>query len=173
MAENAITAPPPVNPGESKKSGSKLIIIVIAVVVCLALAGGGYWFKTRRAMASSKKQGAPPAAQKADAAPVAIIPLDSFVVNLADPGHSTFLRIGISLGLDKPLPKGGEGEGDSPLTPEIRDAILSVVTNWTSTELLAPDGKIKLKAQLRHVLQERLPQMGIAEVYFTDFLIQE
>jgi flagellar basal body-associated protein FliL len=33
-------------------------------------------------------------------------------------------------------------------------------------------GKTKLKADLLHALQERIPQLGVEEVYFTEFLIQ-
>ncbi|HET7099954.1 MAG TPA: flagellar basal body-associated FliL family protein, partial [Terriglobia bacterium] len=111
--------------------------------------------------------------KKAGGAPVAVLHLETFVVNLADPDHSSFLRLGVALGLSKPLPKGGESEKDAPYIPNIRDAILNVLGSWQSSALLAPDGKEKLKQQLLHVLQQRAPELGIVDIYFTDFLIQQ
>ncbi|MGH9343009.1 MAG: flagellar basal body-associated FliL family protein, partial [Terriglobia bacterium] len=112
-------------------------------------------------------------ATTADAPPVAVIPLESFIVNLADPDHNAFLRAGITVAVSKPLPKGSETPADSPYVPEIRDTILGVLNAWQSSSLLAPDGKAKLKAQLLAALQKRVPQLGIVDIYFTDFLIQQ
>lgn len=157
-----------------EKKGSKTVILVV-VVVLLLLGGGGYVLMSRRALAnaknSDKAEKAP--APKADAVPAAVIPLESFVVNLADPDHSSFLRIGITVALSKALPKGPENPAESPLVPQIRDTILGVLNAWQSSALLAPDGKTKLKAQLLAALQKRLPDLGISDLYFTDFLIQQ
>lgn len=147
---------------------------MLAVVVCLALGVAGYWFKNHRAMANSKKGEKPSLpAKMLDAPPVAVMRLDSFTVNLADPDHSTFLRVGISLGLNKALPAASDPADGSPFIPEVRDSALSVLTTWQSSQLLAPDGKTMLKKQLLRVLQQRVPQLGIVGVYFTDFLIQQ
>ncbi|MGH9396919.1 MAG: flagellar basal body-associated FliL family protein [Terriglobia bacterium] len=165
--EAAASSPSPA----PKKPGFKIVIVVIAVVLCLA---GGYWFMTHRALASSKRPAKVPAKiKKGDAAPVATLRLDTFVVNLADADHNSFLRVDITLGLDKPMPQASEGAKDSPLTPEIRDAILDALTTWPSSDLLAVGGKTKLKAQLLTVLQKRIPQLGVVDIYFTDFLIQQ
>ena len=39
-------------------------------------------------------------------------------------------------------------------------------------ELLTAKGKTKLKEDLLHALQERIPALEVEEVYFTEFLIQ-
>lgn len=174
MAETTDTANPKPGAPEEKKKGSKIAILGIAVILILVLGGGGYVFMSRRALASSKKTDkAKASVLKTDATPVAVIPLESFVVNLADPDHSTFLRIGITVALSKPMPKGPENPADSPLVPEIRDTILEVLNTWQSSSLLAPDGKAKLKAQLLAALQQRVPELAISDLYFTDFLIQQ
>jgi len=98
--------------------------------------------------------------------------IESFVVNLADPAGSCFLRIGIDLGLGHEPAGEGKEKGTAPATAQIRDTIISVLTRWQSASLLAPEGKTKLKEELLKALQERLPKMGILEVYFTDFLVQ-
>ena len=103
----------------------------------------------------------------------AVLHLEPFVVNLADPEESRFLRIGIDLGLEKPLPvKEGHGESPGIPTASLRDAVLGVLSTWHSDALLAPDGKQKLKQELVHALRARAPELGVKEVYFTDFLVQ-
>jgi flagellar basal body-associated protein FliL len=162
------------HPQRPNKSKVNVGVVAIAVVACLALAVGGYFIMTRRAIASGKKA-ASSAAQKLqpqDASPVALLSLAPFVINLADPDHSSFLRIEITLGLSKELPKQSEDAKDSPFVPEIRDTILSVLNTWQSGDLLANDGKIKLKDQLLSAIQRRIPQLGATQLYFTDFLIQ-
>lgn len=103
----------------------------------------------------------------------AVLHLEGFVVNLADTADNRFLRVGIDLGLENPPPanagKGGEGEVPTART---RDSILAVLTTWHSDDLLAPEGKQKLKDELVRALRERVPELGVREVYFTDFLVQ-
>jgi flagellar FliL protein len=102
-----------------------------------------------------------------------VLHLESFVVNLADPEENHFLRVGIDLGLGTPLPakEGKEGDGVVP-TARVRDCILGVLSTWHSDALLAPDGKEKLKAELLAALRQREPDLGVKEVYLTDFLVQ-
>lgn len=175
MADTPPAGPPSANVAQPKNSKSKLPLVVAALVVLIGLAGGGYFVMTKRAIAGGKKgaHSAAPALKPAAAGPVAMLNLDSFVVNLADPGHNSFLRLGITLGLDKAMPpSGGEGK-DSPFIPQIRDTILSVLTTWQSSQLLATGGKTELKDQLLHALRKRIPNLGVTSVYFTDFLIQQ
>lgn len=103
----------------------------------------------------------------------AVMHLEPFVVNLADAEDNRFLRVGVDLGLESQLSgKGGKGEeGEVPTAP-IRDCILTVLSTWHSDALLAPDGKQKLKDDLVRALRGRVPELGVREVYFTDFLVQ-
>jgi flagellar FliL protein len=102
-----------------------------------------------------------------------ILHLESFVVNLADSEENCFLRVGIDLGLEHPLPtqEGKGGEGAVPIA-RVRDCILTVLSTWHSAALLAPEGKQKLKAELLGALHQRVPELGVREIYFTDFLVQ-
>jgi flagellar FliL protein len=100
-----------------------------------------------------------------------VLHLEPFVVNLADPEENRFLRVGVDLGLDNPV-AGKEGKGSEVPTARIRDCVLAVLSTWQSDALLAPEGKQKLKDELVHALQERAPELGVKEVYFTDFLVQ-
>ena len=94
--------------------------------------------------------------------------LETFVLNLADPGQRSYLRVGIDLGLGREL---GKGENAPPVA-QVRDTILGVLAEAQVDELLTAKGKAKLKEDLLHALQEREPGLEIEEVYFTEFLIQ-
>ena len=98
----------------------------------------------------------------------AVLHLDPFVVNLADSEDNRFLRVGIDLALETgPSPKKG-GSYSAP----VRDCIIFVLSSWRSDTLLAPDGKQKLKDEILHSLQDRIPELRVKEVYFTEFLVQ-
>ena len=120
-----------------------------------------------------KKSKAPTAPPAGKTEVKAVLHLEPFVVNLADSEDNCFLRIGLDLGLTNELSaKEAKGpEGNVPMA-RIRDCILSVVSAWTSDALLAPDGKQKLKDQLVKSLRARVPELGVQEIYFTDFLMQ-
>lgn len=94
--------------------------------------------------------------------------LETFVLNLADPGQRSYLRVGIDLGLGREL---GRGENASPVGA-VRDTVVGVLAQSRVDELLTATGKAKLKADLLQALQERVPGLQVEEVYFTEFLIQ-
>jgi flagellar protein FliL len=93
--------------------------------------------------------------------------LETFVLNLADPGQRSYLRVGIDLGLGREM-----GKGDTPPVAELRDTILSILGECKADDLLTEAGKDKLKADLLRALQARVPDQKVEEVYFTEFLIQ-
>jgi flagellar FliL protein len=96
--------------------------------------------------------------------------LDTFVINLADPEEKAYLRVGIDLGLSGEL-KAKSGQAGPPLA-QARDAILTVLSAYKPDELLTPAGKVKLKSEIVQTLQQRIPELGVREAYFTDFLVQ-
>jgi flagellar FliL protein len=105
------------------------------------------------------------------------MPLESFTVNLADPEEGRFLRATLALGVDGELPTIAKGEGKTVETgavsmATIRDSILTVLAQCTSDQLLTPDGKAKLKADLINSLNRDVPDLRVREVYFTEFLVQ-
>lgn len=105
----------------------------------------------------------------------AVLPLEEFTVNLADPEEGRFLRVTMSLGVDGKLPPPPKTDS-SPSNPvsaaAIRDTILSILTQCKSDELLTADGKAKLKADLLRALDENVPELQAREIYFTEFLVQ-
>jgi len=128
------------------------------IVIALAVAAGVFFW--------SHPQGSTSAAS--GAAAETMLPLETFIVNLDGAGQRAYLRVGITLGLSHPLNKRGE---DAPVAL-VRDVILSVLTNAQPDQLLASGGKQKLKGEILKALQESAPELGVDNVYFTEFLVQ-
>ena len=90
------TAAPTTPASEAAPKKSRRGLIIIAAVLLLVLLGGGgaaYWMYAKGAPAGG--EGAPKVEEPKG--PGAAIPLEPFVVNLADPGGSRFLRVNLSL----------------------------------------------------------------------------
>ncbi len=146
---------------EAKKSNN-LVLILIAVFV-LVIAGGGGWFyqhqgKTAQASAPQSEQ-------------LHTVHLEGFTVNLADVEENHFLRITIDLGLGHTPKAAKEGESEIP-TARVRDAILTVLTAGKADTLITQEGKAQLKAAVLSAIQQRVSELDVREVYFTEFLVQ-
>jgi len=94
--------------------------------------------------------------------------LETFVLNLADSDQRAYLRVGIDLGLDQ------DAKHAQEVVPiaEVRDTILSTLGEAKLEDLMTSPGKAKLKENVLHALQQRVPDLRANEVYFTEFLIQ-
>lgn len=147
-----------------KKRG--VVSRALLAVALLALAGGAFRFFSRRHSAQASVEA------KDNDSVKSVLHLESFVVNLADPDQTAFLRIGIDLGLAQSGSAEKPPDKNSPVLPKVRDAILSVLTTWQSVALLAPEGKAKLKQQLLSALHEQVSEVPVKEIYFTEFLVQ-
>jgi flagellar basal body-associated protein FliL len=140
--------------GQSNRMG--VAISVLAVVV---LAVSAVFWSARWTVSEFPAGGSPQVK--------GTLHLETFVLNLADPGQRSYLRVGIDLGLGREL---GKGE-NAPVGP-VRDTIVGVLAQARVDDMLTAKGKAKLKEDLLRALQERVPGLAVEEVYFTEFLIQ-
>jgi flagellar protein FliL len=144
------------NDPPAKRRSQAVFIIPIVLLI-----GTGIWFGIHR-----EAELAVEASEETQVK--STLHLETFVLNLSDPDQRSYLRVGIDLGLNKEMK---HGENNAPIA-EIRDTILGVLAQGKVDELLTTEGKTKLKENLLTALQQRLPQLGVKEVYFTEFLIQ-
>jgi flagellar FliL protein len=151
---------------DSDKGFGKTAMAFAAGLLAFALLAGAAWFLVlkRRAQPERPVPTAPSVKE--------VMHLESFVVNLADPPGDCFLRVGVDVGLERPINGRGEKEAVALPTAQVRDVILRVLSTYNSDDLLAPEGKIKLKHELVKSLQAGVPELGVREVYLTDFLVQ-
>jgi flagellar FliL protein len=148
------------NAATAKKSGSKLLLICI--VAGLLTATGGWIVKTRLARRTAQA-GAPTRVES-------VLHLETFVLNLPDANSRCYLRIGVDVGLARR--EESKAESSAPAVPMVRDTILNVLSTANADEMMTAEGKQKLKAALVRALQQRVPELQVQEVYFTELLIQ-
>ena len=159
-----------------------VIAVITAVFVAMAVAGGGICWLVRSGRLPLPT--APTAATKVEAAaPVAThaMVLEPLVVNLADAGGKGYLRVALTLRVvdaddkkdakakeEKPKDAKSSGEDEAA----VRDTLLTVLGQDTADTLLAADGKQHAKAELKAALAERVSEMKVADIFFTEFLVQ-
>jgi flagellar basal body-associated protein FliL len=110
-----------------------------------------------------------PSTSAAEGAAESTLALETFVVNLTGSGQRAYLRVGITLGLARALPR---KQAEAVPTALVRDTVLSVLATAQPEDLLKLEGKRQLKDELLKALQDRVPQLAVENVYFTEFLVQ-
>jgi flagellar FliL protein len=96
------------------------------------------------------------------------VALDDFVVNLADSEVQHYLKSSVSLALSDPALE----EQVKTSTPQLRDAILMLMSRHTYAELQKAKGKIELKESIKEKANELLGDESVTSVYFTAFAMQ-
>ena len=155
MATKPDAAKPDAGGGtQGAPKNKKMLVIVIILVVVLALAGGGAWFVIgKKAVGDEDVETTSVSAPKG---PPTFLPLDSMVVNLADPGGDRVAQIGITLEVADLKAV----DAIKVHLPAIRSGILLLISQRTAEELLQIEGKEKLA---QDVLAEALRSFGGGE----------
>src|SRR5215203_3123174 len=151
MAEPAAVVDVPV----TRRPKKKLILIGAAVLaLVLALGAGAIVFLKQRAAhaaAIADEDGATPESSSTATAAAAakgvpfFLPLDPFIVNLADREADRYAQIGITFELESSM----SGDQIKAYMPAIRNAILMVLANKTSKDLLYREGKEQLALEIQ------------------------
>lgn len=182
-----------------KKGSKKFLIIIILAVVLLGGGGAGAYFflfsaksaeGSEEAKEKSKKSKAKEAEEEneepeekgdksnslkgaipKDEDVKEIVELQPFIVNLADEGEARYLRLSVSLGIG-----GGEGAGHEKPSPllitRVRNAMLAVLSEKKSDDVLTNTGKAKLRKELLKAAKTAAEEAHIEAIYITDFIVQ-
>ncbi|WP_374562160.1 flagellar basal body-associated protein FliL [Ideonella sp.] len=153
-----------------KKGKKKLIILIAALVALLGIGGGGavvYIKKKAAAEAAAaeeeddsegadtgRKAAAKESKKDEKHVPPVFVPLEPFVVNLADREADRFAQVGITL----EVADAHTGDEIKAYMPAIRNNVLLLLAHKTSEELMEPEGKETLAKEVR---REALRPMGI------------
>jgi flagellar FliL protein len=100
-----------------------------------------------------------------------VIELPPFIVNLADTEQSRYLRMTVSLGVGGDE-GGAEEKPDQLFITRVRNAMLAVLGDKTSEEILTVEGKAKLRKELLKAAQAASDEPQVQAIYITDFIIQ-
>jgi flagellar protein FliL len=157
-----------------------LIAVVVGVVIATLGVGGVVYYLARTGRLPMQVR----APQKIEVdAPIAThsMALEPLLVNLADAGGSSYLRIAMTLCIADVADKKGtktkdeKSKNDRAADEEgaaVRDTVLTVLGRQTAEGLLATDGKEHLKTDLKKALAEHNADLKVMDVFFTDFLVQ-
>lgn len=118
-----------------------------------------------------KKSGSLKGALPKDEDVTKVIELPPFIVNLADTENSRYLRMTVSLGVGGE--EGGEAEKpDQLFMTRVRNAMLAVLADKKSDEILTTEGKGKLRKELLKAAQAASEEPHVTAIYITDFIVQ-
>ena len=166
-------------PTPKKQGGSAMGKMLLMVVLALVSSAGGgvvsFVLISRTLNAQAKATEKPEKAEQEKITEMleksAVIPLEPFVVNLADTDAARYLRIKISLMVDDKTKLKDVAENQA-LQLKVRDVILQSLTAKHSQELINAEGK----NNLRHEIQEKVTMYfrgpKLVDVMFTEFVIQ-
>lgn len=168
-------------PEAAPKKSKKTLFIVIGLVVLLLGAGIPVLMLRSGAKTKIEEVDADAASQSESGHPEgsedeveledgedplgAIVPFDTFVVNLPD---NHFLRVQLQVEfatLDVPR------RFYVKIVP-LRDAIINLLSQKTPDELKSPKGKETLRADIKELINNTLRKEDIKRVYFTQLVIQ-
>ena len=151
-----------------------IIIISLAVFIFMAAIGGGFfmlWSKMSQMNAPGTEVTAAGEDEEGEEEADTIGPmysLDSFVVNLAEAGSNSYLRVTMELELDNELLK---TELEQRL-PQVRNAMLMILPTKKTADINTVDGKLAMRDQLIDEINTFLTTGEVTNIYFTEFVIQ-
>jgi flagellar FliL protein len=155
----------------SPKRGSKLPLLIAGVL----LAAGGGFVAYQRLWTDPARHAEPPPEEPGT------VELEPFVLNLADPMGDRFVRVGMSVFLDRKSvaerSSGGLG------LVKLRDRIIATLSSARASELASLEGKEALRRELIQAIQSLMndpPFLAegeehparVQELLFTAFLLQ-
>ncbi|MDH3346566.1 MAG: flagellar basal body-associated FliL family protein [Desulfobulbaceae bacterium] len=164
----------PTPPPEGQKGKSIKIIFIAAggLLLAILITAGVYFFFLRKAPdeQNGKSVGQDPTTpvieQQGDIGPM--LDIKEFVVNIISEDSSHYVKAALSLELNNEQVVEEAGKR----MPQIRDAILLLISNKTFEELQDLQGKKQLKAELKIKINSFLKTGRVSNIYLTDFVVQ-
>ncbi|MBI4643907.1 MAG: flagellar basal body-associated FliL family protein [Deltaproteobacteria bacterium] len=152
--------PPEVAEEAPPKPKGKLKKIIILVVLLFVLLGGGAFAYLLLVDE--------PTTDKTKHVEKAMMPLEPFLVNLADKDSRRYLKVKIDLEVDtektaKELEKA---------MPRIRDQLIFLLSSKSYQDISTPEGKLQLKKEILARLTALPTGKKISGAYFTEFVAQ-
>lgn len=152
-----------------------LVAVVLGVVIAVSTVGGCVYLLLQSGKLPIQTTSIP-AVQAVGPAKTHTVALEPLLVNLADNSGGAYLRVALTLEVSG-LAGAKEEKSEAKVTDKdanaaVRDTVLTVLGRQVSDALLAPDGKDQLKKELKAALSERNPEIKVADIFFTEFLVQ-
>ena len=158
----------PATAAQSKKKGkSKLLLVGIPTFMLLMGGGAGAWWYFNKPPVDGSAEAA---SEQADDAKAGIVPLESFIVNLADSGGRKYVRANILI-LVPEAAEAKEVEENKLVISRMRSAVIEVLAKRTAVELLTAEGRAALKHDIAETAKG-IAHIEVRDVLFEEFIVQ-
>jgi len=164
MADETATEAAPAKAG----SGKKMMMLGLVGVLLLGGGGAAAWFFMGGQKEESEKHAKNDPGEEHAEEPGPVMELEPFLLNLADRDELRFLKVSIKLELDRPEEK----TDYQNKIPAIRDALLVLLSSKESQLLRTVNGKRRIREEIMTRVNGVMSKGKIANVFFTDFIIQ-
>jgi len=145
-----------------KKSNKGLFLMIAILVVALGGGAAGYLlFFNGKGGGEAKKE-----EKKKEDMKSALIALDAFVLNLAEQGR--FLKVSMQF----EVADASFLQLVNEKTPQLRDAIITLVSSKSAESLSSPEGKFQLKDELLLRANQAIGKDVFKNLFFTEFVMQ-
>lgn len=153
-------------------SNKVMILILVVFVVLVGTMGAGFFFMWTQLNAVNAQASANTEASGEDPEQTdrigPILPLETFIVNLADEGGNRYLRVTMKLELENEK----HMEAVQQRLPMIRNSILMILPSKKYEDIDDVEGKIGLRDEVIAKLNSFLKPAAVTSIYFTEFVIQ-
>lgn len=157
---------------QEEKKGGMLKWIIIAVVL-IALGVGGYFGYTMFLGGADEEPATEEMAAGDEAAPLeslegVLVPLPTFLVNLADPLGRRYLKLGLEVEVRDEKAQ----EDLLKYEAKIKDTLLLLLSSKTYDALSTMKAKMELKQEIADRLNQTIGKGSVLRVYITEMVIQ-
>ena len=152
------------NKTEAPAKSGNAIVIVLVVVILVLVGGGVAGFLLMRGSGGAAK---PKESTSLDDRMGPLVNMKSFVVNLAEPGGTRYLKLSLELELRRAL-----NEEEAKLAVRVHDKLLVYLGSLRTADVQRREAKLKLKEKLRDLANEAYGGRVVKAVYFREFVIQ-
>ncbi|MGP1562061.1 MAG: flagellar basal body-associated FliL family protein [Helicobacteraceae bacterium] len=155
--------------GGSKKNLLLVIIAVVVLILIVTIVGVILLLGSEENVSAKTASGKPAVTKDMNDVKLGpVVPLDHFIVNLADNSGRRYLKVKIQLELS------GSGlmEEVENKTALIRDIIIRTLSSKTYEQVSTENGKIRLKDEIIGNINRKLIDGEVVNIFFTDFVVQ-
>jgi flagellar FliL protein len=166
-AEKAETEKEEAAPEAPPAKKGKMVWVVLLVVVAGGAAGGTYLFVGRGGGGGGGGEKGEARAGKPSRHAGPTLPLETFIVNLNDPGGNRYLKATIELETATP-----PTEETKLYVPRLRDQILLYLSELKLADALKVETKAAIKKKVIELGNSVLGKGAVRAVYFKEFVMQ-
>lgn len=148
--------------------GYRLVGVASVVLLILGLTAWWIYYKGFWQFSSNGGTERPVAIIEKQAGIGPTVEIREFIVNIISEDNTHYLRTSMTIEMASENAR----EEMNQRMPQVRDAILMLISNKTFEELYDLHGKKQLKAELLHEINAILTNDEAVAVYLTDFVVQ-